>query len=387
MNDAVSTPPDAPLRLVIAGGGTGGHVLPAVAVVEEIRRRELSIELLWIGGHAGVESDIANSSNIPFTAIQTGKLRRYLSIRTFSDAARIPVGAVQAWRALRAFRPDVIYGTGGAVSFPTIFAGARIAPILTHEQTAQIGIANKLAMRFADTFAASFEQTAKDARTRHRNVIVTGNPVRASILNGSRETAVRRYGFTDDLPVLYVTGGARGASPLNTRIEALVPDMLEFVQVLHQAGPASANQDVKRLRSARQSWPERLQQRYHVEEFLGNEIADVYAMADLAIARSGAGTVAEFAHVGLPSILIPLPGTWGDEQRKNAAVLSDLGAAIVLEQNDATPERLEREIRTLIDHPDRLASMRDAASTVVRPNAASNLLDEILKVAGRQVTA
>ncbi|MDQ3613008.1 MAG: glycosyltransferase, partial [Chloroflexota bacterium] len=174
MTDAVSIHPDAPMRLVIAGGGTGGHVLPAVAVVEEIRRRKLPVELLWIGGHPGVESEIARAHDIPFTAIQTGKLRRYLSIRTFSDATRIPVGAIQAWRALRAFRPDVIYGTGGAISFPTILAGARIAPILTHEQTAQIGIANKLAMRFADTFAASFEQTAELACTRHRHVIVTG---------------------------------------------------------------------------------------------------------------------------------------------------------------------------------------------------------------------
>lgn len=383
MTDAVSIHPDAPLRLVIAGGGTGGHVLPAVAVVEEIRRRKLPAELLWIGGHPGVESEISRANDIPFTAIQTGKLRRYLSIRTFSDAAHIPVGAIQAWRALRAFRPDVIYGTGGAVSFPTILAGARIAPILTHEQTAQIGIANKLAMRFADTFAASFEQTAELACTRHRHVIVTGNPVRTSILHGSKEAGLRRYGFTAELPVVYITGGVRGASPLNIRIEALLPDVLGVVQILHQTGPATANPDVKRLRSVRQSWPQRLQQRYHVEEFIGNEIADVYAMADLAIARSGAGTVAEFAHVGLPSILIPLPGTWGDEQRKNAAVLSDLDAAIVLEQSDATPERLEREIRVLIDNPDRLVRMRAAASTAVRPDAASLLLDEILKLAGR----
>lgn len=383
MTDAESRHPGVPLRLVIAGGGTGGHVLPAVAVVEELRRRGVLAELLWIGGHGGVESEIARANQIPFSPIQTGKLRRYLSARTVTDAARIPVGAVQAWRLLRAFRPDVIYGTGGAVSFPTILAGARIAPILTHEQTAQIGIANKLAMRFAETFAASFEQTATVARVRHRNVIVTGNPVRSSILAGSKEKGLRRYGFTSELPVLYVTGGARGASPLNTRIESLLPNMLEHVQILHQAGPAAANSDVGRLLNAQRAWLAHLQQRYNVEEFIGDEIADVYAMTDLAIARSGAGTVAEFAHLALPSILIPLPGTWGDEQRKNAAVLSDMGVAVVLEQVDATPERLEAEIRQLVDNPERLAKMRSAASCAIRPNAASNLLDEILKLAGR----
>lgn len=383
MPDSSGIEQTSPLRLVIAGGGTGGHVLPAVAVVEEIRRRGLPVELLWIGGHTGVEPDIARANDIPFTAIQTGKLRRYLSVRTITDAMRIPIGAMQAWLALRKFRPDVIYGTGGAVSFPSVLAGSRIAPILTHEQTAQIGIANKLAARFADTFATSFEQTAELARHRHRNVVVTGNPVRASILNGSREAGLRRYGFTDSLPVLYVTGGARGASPLNTRIEALLPELLQSIQVLHQAGPASANPDVERLRAKQRSWPEHLQGRYRVEEFIGNEIADVYAMSSVAIARSGAGTITEFTHIGLPSILIPLPGTWGDEQRKNAAILTELDAAVSLEQDDATPERLASEIHRLIDNPSRISEMSNAARSAVQPDAAFRLLDELLKLAKR----
>jgi UDP-N-acetylglucosamine--N-acetylmuramyl-(pentapeptide) pyrophosphoryl-undecaprenol N-acetylglucosamine transferase len=113
-----------PLRLVIAGGGTGGHVLPAVAVVEEIRRRGLAVEMLWIGGHTGVEREIAGANDIPFAAIQTGKLRRYLAVQTFTDMLRIPVGMGQALRELRRFRPDVIFGTGGAVSFPTVFPEA-----------------------------------------------------------------------------------------------------------------------------------------------------------------------------------------------------------------------------------------------------------------------
>jgi len=376
-------PTMSPLRLVIAGGGTGGHVIPAVAVVEEIRRRDLPVELLWIGGSTGVESEIARANTIPFVPIQTGKLRRYVSVKTLTDAIRIPIGVVQAWRKLRAYRPDVIYGTGGAVSFPTVIAGSRMAPILTHEQTAQIGIANKLAARFADTFATSFEQTANLARARHHNVVVTGNPVRASIMHGSRSSGLDRFGFSATLPVIYVTGGARGASPLNMRLEALLPNLLHSAQVLHQAGPASANADLEKLRTAQGSWPVHLQHRYHVVEFIRDEIADVYAMATLVIARAGAGTVTELAHLGLPSILIPLPGTWGDEQRKNAAVLTNLGAAITLEQDDATAERLDDEIRKLIDNPDRLAAMSQAAASAVHPHAASNLLDELLKLADR----
>ena len=383
----MSVPQDShasrPLRMIIAGGGTGGHCLPAVAVVEEIRRRDRPVELLWIGGHTGVEREIAESNDIPFTAIQTGKLRRYLSVQTFTDMLRIPVGVTQAYQHVRSFRPDVIFGTGGAVSFPTVFAGSRMAPILTHEQTAQIGVSNKLAARFADVFAVAFDETARLARQRHHRVVVTGNPVRSSILNGSREAGLQRYGFNADLPVLYVTGGARGASPLNTRIEALLPDLLEHVQILHQAGPASANGDVARLRALRETWPDRLKRRYHVEEFIRNEIADVYAMASLVFARSGAGTVTECGRVGLPSVMIPLPGTWGDEQRKNAALLENVGAAVVIEQSDATPERLRSVILELVSSPERLETMSAAAKQIGDPEAASKLLDELLSLAKR----
>lgn len=373
-----------PLRLIIAGGGTGGHCLPAVAVVEELRRRDHPVELLWIGGHTGVEREIAESNGIPFTAIQTGKLRRYLSLQTVTDMLRIPVGIMQAYQHIRSFRPQVIFGTGGAVSFPTVFAGSRMAPILTHEQTAQIGVSNKMAARFADVFAVAFEETASLARQRHNRVVVTGNPVRSSILNGSKEAGLRRYGFSADLPVLYVTGGARGASPLNTRIEALLPDLLEYVQILHQAGPASANGDVARLRSLRETWPTHLRRRYHVEEFIREEIADVYAMTSLVFARSGAGTVTECGRVGLPSVMIPLPGTWGDEQRKNAALLENVGAAVVIDQSEASPEKLRSVILELVASPERLENMSASAKTIGDPEAASKLLDELLKLANAQ---
>jgi UDP-N-acetylglucosamine--N-acetylmuramyl-(pentapeptide) pyrophosphoryl-undecaprenol N-acetylglucosamine transferase len=384
MTDTPPRDPSRPLRLVIAGGGTGGHVLPAVAVVEEIRRRNLPVELLWIGGHNGVERGLAEANGIPFTAIQTGKLRRYFALQTFTDLARIPLGVGQAYAKLREFKPDAIFGTGGAVSFPTVFAGARLAPILTHEQTAQIGVSNKMAAKFADVFAVAFEETAKLARQRHGCVVVTGNPTRSSILDGSREAGLARYGFSPDPPVLYVTGGAQGATPINRRLEPLLPGLLEEVQILHQAGPAAAeNDDVRHMREVRATWREELRGRYHVEAFIREEIADVYAMASLVLARAGAGTVAELARVGLPSILIPLPGTWGDEQRKNAELLSNAGGAVVLKQSDATPERLREAILKLVRDPERLSAMGTAARSIGDPDAAAHLLDEILALAGR----
>lgn len=376
--------PSSPLRLLVAAGGTGGHVLPAVAVIDELKSRGVQLEVLWIGSRNGVERDIALSQGIQFAPIQTGKLRRYLSLETVTDMVRLPIGLVQAWTKVRRFRPDIIFSTGGNVSVPTVIAGARVAPILTHEQTAQVGIANKIAARFAERFAASYEETAEIARNYHKQVVVTGNPVRASLAMGRAEAAWDTFGFTPDLPVIFVTGGARGASAINQRIEALLPDLLDRAQVVHQAGPAAANDDAARLARVRESWPEEIRKRYVVHEFLGPELADLYAIADLVIGRAGAGTVAELSFLGKPSILMPLPGTWGDEQRKNAAVLARVGATVIVEQQDTPAEALGKIIDDLLADPARREKMAVSASSVARPDAAARLADELLSLASEQ---
>lgn len=381
----------SPLRLLIAGGGTGGHVLPAVAVLEELANRGVEVEALWVGSHKGVEGRIARDKGIRFVPIQTGKLRRYVSIQTFTDMARIPVGIGQGFWQARSFQPDVIYSTGGAVSVPTVVGhsiGSRVrlgngAPILTHEQTAQIGIANKTVSRFATTFAVGFDETAVLARQRHGNVVVSGNPVRASLAEGNADRGRAWTGFDESLPVVYVTGGALGASPLNDRVAVALPRLLEIAQVVHQAGPTTANDDVEKLSTLRASLPARLQSRYKVVDFIREEQPDVFAMTSLVVARAGAGTVSELGYLGLPSVLVPLPGTWGDEQRKNAKILGGIGAAVVLEQSETDGDRLFEEIAALIVDPERRTAMATAAKSTSRPNAAARLVDELLALANR----
>ena len=377
------------LRLLIAGGGTGGHVLPAVAVVEELRRRSVPLDPLWVGGHNGVEREIAESQAIPFAAIQSGKLRRYVSLRTLTDALRIPIGILQGGWKVRDYRPDVIYSTGGAVSVPTVVGHAAMsrvrlssrAPILTHEQTAQIGIANRTASRFAETFAVGFDQTGELARGRHPNVVVTGNPVRQSLSTGSAHRGRTWARFSADLPVVYVTGGALGASPLNERVEHNLERLLNLAQIVHQVGPARANDDFVRLSALRDRFPDHLARRYVVQEFIRDELPDVFAMTDIVVARAGAGTVSELGYLGLPSVLMPLPGTWGDEQRKNAQVLSAVGAAIVLEQSETDARTLGDAIEGLIRDSDRRSRMATAARSTSRSDAASKLVNELLRLA------
>ncbi len=369
------------IRLTIAGGGTGGHVLPALAVVEELRQRRLVADLLWIGSDSGIERDAASGAGIPFRSVQTGKLRRYFSLQTLTDAARLPLGAAQARRALAAFRPDVVFSTGGFVSVPTVVAAKGIAPVLTHEQTAILGLATRIDARFADVLAVSWDQTAASARAIHRRVVVTGNPVRASLNQGDAASARATFGFSADLPLLYVTGGARGASPLNTRIERLLQGLLEHCQVLHQTGPQSANDDRTRLLAQRAEWPPHLRDRYQPVEFVGPELPDVYAAADLILGRAGAGTVAELAFLGKPAILIPLPGAGGDEQSRNARILADVDGAVLVPQAQATPEHLREIITKLLADPERRRRMGESARSVAKPDAAARLADVLLDLA------
>jgi UDP-N-acetylglucosamine--N-acetylmuramyl-(pentapeptide) pyrophosphoryl-undecaprenol N-acetylglucosamine transferase len=372
------------IRLAIAGGGTGGHVLPALAVVDELRRRNDLDDIVWIGSGDGVERTAAGSAGIPFVPIPTGKLRRYLSLRNVTDAARVPFGVFQARRALRRFQPDVVLSTGGFVSVPTVIAAVGIAPAVTHEQTAILGLATRINARFATALVVSYEMTATQAREIHKNVVVTGNPVRIWLASGDRTRGLAFMGFTPDLPVVLVTGGARGASPINQRVASLLPELLERTQIYHQTGPASANADAVALRSRRERWPEPLRGRYQIVEFIGDELADVYAATDLVIGRAGAGTVAELAYLGMPAILIPLPGAGGDEQMANARTLGDAGAGLVIPQHEATPAKLREEVLTLLERPALRAQMSASARSVARPDAAARLAKLVVTLANNR---
>jgi UDP-N-acetylglucosamine--N-acetylmuramyl-(pentapeptide) pyrophosphoryl-undecaprenol N-acetylglucosamine transferase len=366
------------LRIVIAGGGTGGHVSPGVAVLEELRSR-MTISPLWIGSKRGYEYDTARRLGIPIRAIQAGKLRRYPSFQTIIDATRIPIGIAQAWRHLRSFRPDIVFATGGYVSTPVVVAASRLSiPSMTHEQTAFIGLATKLNARFVDTIALSYERSRDALGQTNAAVVVTGNPVRSVIRDGCAQSAFERYGFSPDPPLIYVTGGALGSRAINGAVSDSLPKLLPHVQILHQCGPRSSNDDIDTLNARADQLPAEFRSRYHVVERVGDEIGDIFAAAMLVVGRAGAGTIAELAAAGLPSILIPLPGA--EEQRQNALYLADAGAAIMLAQPDLTPARLTSSVTDLIATPERLEAMRHAASLATTPDAARCLVDELLKL-------
>ena len=370
--------PDQPIRLIIAGGGTGGHVLPAVAVLQELEFRQQPIEALWIGSLTGTERARADELGIPFAAISTGKLRRYVDVKTAKDAANVPRGYWQARRLVREFRPDVVLSTGGYVSVPTVLAARGSAPILTHEQTTILGMATKINVRSAQVLALSFDSTQALVKAGKFRIVVTGNPVRTSLFAGDAVRGRELYGFDDRDPIVLIMGGAMGAQPVNQRVQAMLAGLLTEAQVIHQAGPDSYNGDYSRLLAYRETLPEKLRSRYVVTEFIGSELPDVYAMADLMLCRSGAGTVAEISALGKAAILIPLPLSGGGEQVTNARALAGKDAARVIPQDQATPAALLAMIKELLADPGERVRMGAAAAALGRKDAGALLTDQLL---------
>lgn len=372
---------------MVTGGGTGGHVSPAVAVITRLRERSAAegwpLELLFVGSVAGVERRTMHDLGVPYAAIQTGKLRRYLSPQTPVDLLfRLPAGFLQALVHLRRFRPDVIFSTGGYVCVPTVIAGRLLrVPSLTHEQTALVGLANRLAGRFATRVAVSFPQSRRFFPP--GKTLLTGNPIRPSVLAGDASRAATLLGFDSSLPTLYITGGAQGSHAINLAVHDALPRLLECCQVVHQSGqgPDGSGEDLRMLSAAREDLPPEQKARYRVQPYVGEELGDIYALASLVVGRAGAGTVNELANLGKPSVLVPLPGAAGGEQEANARALEKEGGAAVLLESHLTPDSLVETVCHLIADPVRLARMSEGAKVLSSVGAADMLVDDLIRLA------
>jgi UDP-N-acetylglucosamine--N-acetylmuramyl-(pentapeptide) pyrophosphoryl-undecaprenol N-acetylglucosamine transferase len=373
------------LRVLITGGGTGGHVAPAVAVIEALRahaaREGWTLDLRYLGSRDGIERRRMAELGVPYGVVETGKLRRYFSWRTPLDLLRIPLGVGQAFAQVARFRPAVIFSTGGYVCVPPVIAGWLLrVPVLTHEQTVRSGLANRIAARFARRVAISFPESARDFPS--AKTVLTGNPVRPDVLGGDPARALAFWQLDPALPAIYVTGGAQGAHAINEAVFAALPTLLDEVQIVHQTGegPDGSRADIQV--AERMATDPLAQARYRPVPFVGAELADLLALAALVVGRAGAGTLNELAAVGRPAVLIPLPGTSADEQTANARRMEAAGAAVVLLQDKLTPDRLADTVLRLTRMPAILAGMGAKARTLAHPEAAATLVAELLRLAG-----
>lgn len=364
-------------QIVIAGGGTGGHTSPGLAVAARLAER--GVPCAWIGSRDGVEARLVPERGIPYYAIATGKLRRYWSWRNVGDLAwSVPAGLVQATVLLGRLRPRVVFATGGFVALPTVLASAlRGIPVVGHEQTAVPGLANRLVAPFVRSMALSFP--GSDARFPAGKGVLTGNPLRPELRAGSRADAVARFGLDPALPLVYVTGGAQGAQRINRAIGEILPRLLDHAQVIHQCGDHPTTGDRAWLEARRAALPRALARRYTVLPYVGAELAAIYATASLLIGRAGAGTVNECCQLGIPALYVPLPGTSGDEQTANARTVERAGGCEILPQASLTPETLYTRVLGLLAESTRLKEMGERARAGALPDAAERIVALLLE--------
>lgn len=370
--------PGSARPVVIAGGGTGGHTSPGLAVAAVLRAA--GVECVWIGSTGGIEARRAPEHGIPYYAIPTGKLRRYWARENLTDLAlNVPAGMVRAFRLLRQLAPGAVFGTGGFVAVPVVIAAAvaRI-PIVIHEQTAAPGLANRISARFARRIAVSWQEGASGFPA--GKVVLTGNPLRPELRSGSRADAIARFGLDPGLPLVYITGGAQGATRINRVVGEALPALLEQTQVIHQCGSNAVTNDRRWLEDRRARLPAVLARRYTVMPYVGPELADVYAAASLVIARAGAGTVNECCQLGLPALYIPLPSASRDEQTANARLVERAGGCVMLRQSALKPERLLDRLRVLLADLRVLKEMGDRARALAIADADERLAQVVLDV-------
>ncbi|MBB1255575.1 UDP-N-acetylglucosamine--N-acetylmuramyl-(pentapeptide) pyrophosphoryl-undecaprenol N-acetylglucosamine transferase [Streptomyces sp. OF3] len=387
-----STAPTSPtFRLIVTGGGTGGHTYPALTTIRALQRRLASagrtLDVLWIGTENGLEARVAPAEGIAFATVATGKIRRsanplkLVSPSNVRDMARVPLGVAQARKLVADFQPDVVLATGGYVAVPAGLA-ARLCrrPLVLHEQTVRLGLANRKLASSATRIAVSSESTLPLLPEAVRGAaVVTGNPIRPEVLAGHPDKAVEALGlhhFDRRLPTVYVTGGAQGSQQINGVVRDSLPWLLERANVVHQCGP----DNVEELRRHAAALPTALAGRYHLTGFVGPELPDVLALADVVVSRSGAGTLAELTALGRPAVFVPLATSAGNEQAHNARHLEEAGAAVAL-VDDVTPGRLQEALAPLLTDPARRRAMAERARAHGRPDAADRLVDVLLSAA------
>lgn len=362
---------------MLAGGGTGGHVQPLLAVAEALRERDATIRFLFLGGRRGLEADLVPASGIPFHPTPMPSLRDPDSRASLvARGAMLGPSVLSALARIVAFRPSVCCTSGGLVAFPIVVA-ARLArvPVYLWEGNVIPGRVNRAlaawSQRIGATFDASVEHLPR-GKTR-----VTGDPIRRSLLRWKDYEARTVLGL-DDGTVVLVSGGSQGSERINDAVLGALPHLLPKATVLHVTGGAHLG----RAEARKAALAPELAQRYRPYAFLRDEMGAALAAADLVIGRAGASSIAEPLAFGKPLVLIPFGAAASGHQAANARAIQESGAAEVIRETQLDAERLAAVVVGLLNDPARLARMSSAARALGRPNAAATVADELLALGG-----
>ena len=351
------------MKVVLTGGGTAGHVSPNLALLPALRAR--GDEVLYAGSRDGIERRLAGEAGLPYYAVHTGKLRRYLSLENLIDPFRIVLGIFEAALLLRRLAPDVVFSKGGFVAVPVVVgAWLNRIPVAVHESDLTPGLANRLSFPLARRICLSFRETA--AAIPDDRGVYTGTPIRPALLEGDRIRGIERFRLTADRKTVFVFGGSQGAQAINDLVRAGLESSSSDVQVLHVCGPGNLDSSLDGRDDYRQY------------EYLDAEFADAFACADVVVSRAGANSLAEIIALRKPAVVVPLPtaASRGD-QIDNARLFAEKGYGLVARQEQLTPQALREKIDEALERSSELIAAMERAEGHDPVERVLAVLDEI----------
>ena len=345
------------MRVLLSGGGTAGHINPALAIAEKIRLENPDAEIAFVGTPTGMENRLVTRAGYKIYHVDVKGFQRKLTLKNVSTAWKALVSPVRAGKIIKEFRPDIVIGTGGYVSWPVVRAAAsRKIPTVIHEQNAQAGVTTRMLSAVVDKVMISFEATRGQLKAKNEDIILTGNPVRPELFSINKEEERKKLSVPDT-PYIVSCGGSLGARAINEAVLELVRSKMfstNNIYLTHAVGSYEwrrREEEISRLET---------DDTCSVQEYIYDMPSRMCA-ADLVICRAGAITLAELATLGKPAILIPSPYVTDNHQYKNAMVIAQAGAAVVIEEKDLTPKLLEETVLDLLRDKARLEEMQKNA--------------------------
>ena len=353
-----------PRRAVVTGGGSAGHVVPALPVIEALLAD--GWEVSYIGSPTGLEERLVAPLGIAYDSVRSGKLRRYFSLANAVDALRVPWGVLQALRILWRRKPDVVFSKGGFVAFPTVVAAWLLRiPVVAHESDLSPGLANRLSLPFLKTLCVTFSAT----QANRAQVVWTGTPVRQALTQGDRGKGFAAAGFSGTRPVIVIVGGSLGATRLNAVADAARPQLTATFDVLHVRGAGNLDPGADAAG-------------YAQREFVADGWGDILAAAAVVVSRAGANALFELLCLGKPNLLVPLPATASrGDQIENAAYAERLGYSVVIQDAELNAAGLVAAVSTL--YRDR-AVWRRALARFQPPDSVPLITAQLDAAAGRR---
>jgi UDP-N-acetylglucosamine--N-acetylmuramyl-(pentapeptide) pyrophosphoryl-undecaprenol N-acetylglucosamine transferase len=364
------------LEILFAAGGTGGHLYPALAIADEVKRLWPETHLTFVGTDNAIEARVVPMRGYSFVPIWISGFQRRLALENLLFPLKVAVSLGQSFRILRRMRPQVVVGTGGYVCGPVLYAATVLGrPTLIQEQNSYPGVTTRLLASRVNEVHIAFESARRHLKGAF-NVKLTGNPTRSSLGTVSKQGGRTFFGLEPEKKTLLVLGGSAGARSINTAVRQILPHLVGLgLQVLWQTG----TEDFDRIKNAVDEMPGEIQIVTRVYKFI-ESMEFAYGACDLAVCRAGATTIAELARAGVPSLLVPYPYAAADHQTHNATSAANSGASVMLADNEME-RNLFRTVRTLIDDPAQLQRMSERARAMSRPAAAETLARAVIALA------